>query len=470
MAALDFVVPSVQVDESDVGPRPTPQMSLSKIGIVGTFVKGPLNTPTTIGDIDQLVKKFGGYSAGLTGYLTAFAALQQGADDLEIIRIAGTGAKAAAVTLNDATEKSSVVVSASSPGKWGEAVKISVSAGSLPTKFSLKVTCGNAVETFKDLSLDNLAISSDYITLLKATNANAVPKAKADVPLVGGDDGQAVNDVDYIGTLDSDTGKRTGLKALEPVQCGIVVCAQQSSSVVHAALLAFAEGCDIEEGLRVVILNSAPNLSADGAAAQTASLDSGRAIFAYPWVESDEYSGIWVAPDGYYAGVLASLNPCESPSNKKVVGITKCEHQYTKAEVRVLTSARISPITLVNNRGFRIRNGLTLSSDSAWQQACIRRQQDKMEMELWHSLQWAIFEPHGEKLWRNIADQVDAYFEVQKRLGFIRDYKPTLCDKNTNPPEMILNRILTVIARWLPLYPADYIILRFKREMSTDQQ
>ena len=91
-----------------------------------------------------------------------------------------------------------------------------------------------------------------------------------------------------------------------------------------------------------------------------------------------------------------------------------------------------------------------------------------MEMELYNALQWAISEPHDLPLWNSVADQIDMYLQVQKNLGFIRGFKPTLCNDQTNPPENITARILTAIVRWVPLYAADFIILRFKRELTTD--
>lgn len=469
---MEFIVPGIQIDESDVGPRPTPQLSLAGIGIVGTFERGPLNTPVTIGDVNQLVTQFGGYVAGLTGYLSAYGALVQGANDLRIVRIAGVGAAAATKTFTDeaTTPAESLTVTAKNEGAWGNGIKIAIKKNA--NDFDVTVKLGSTVEQFLGLTLATVgAVSSKYVVLAKASGATTLPKTTiADIALAGGSDGAAISDADYIGSIEPATGKRTGLKALETVQVGIVLCAQQHSSQIHTALITFCENCDIEEGLRVAILNTAPGKSVDAAAAQTAGLDSDRAIFIYPWVEPEDLPGRYVAPDGYYAGRLSYLEPHKSPSNKQIFGITSCENQYTYAEVKVLTLARISPITLVNNRGFRIRNGLTMSSDSAWSQTNIRRQQDKMEMELYHAMQWAISEPHAEPLWRAIGDQVDMYLQVQKNLGFIRGYKPTLCNAQTNPPEMVTSRILTTIIRWLPLYAADYIILRFKREISVDNK
>ncbi|WP_425061421.1 phage tail sheath subtilisin-like domain-containing protein [Sporomusa carbonis] len=466
---MEFIVPGVQIDESDVGPRPTQQLSLSGIGIVGTFERGPLNTPTTVGDIQQLTDKFGGYVEGLTGYVSAYGALVNGANDLRIVRIAGAGSAAASKTFTDGAANPSIVVTASSVGAWGNGIKIGIAKNA--DNFDLTLKYGSAVERYAGLTLNTLAkVTSKFITVSKAEGAEGMPETVPDTSLTGGNDGAAPTDADYIGKVDSATGARSGLKALEPVQVGIVLCAQQYSPQIHTALVSFCENCDLDEGLRVAILNTAPGLSVDAAIAQTQALDSDRGIFVYPWVEPEDLPGQFVAPDGYYAGRLSVINPHESPSNKQILGITSCENMYTYAEVKALTLARISPITLVNNRGFRIRNGLTLSSDSAWSQTNIRRQQDKMEMEVYHALQWAISEPHAEPLWRAVADQVDMYLQVQKNLGFIRGYKPTLCDANTNPPEMVTARILTFILRWLPLYAADYIVGRMKREMSVENK
>lgn len=463
--ALEFVVPSVQIDESDVGTRSTNQLSLSGIGIVGTFQKGPVNTPTTVGDAIQFAKLFGVDLDGLTGPKSVKGCFDQGANDLRIVRIVGTGAASATVTLKNG-EAASIIVTATSPGAWGNSLKATVTSNG--STVDIAVTDGDSLDSFKKVTLDSLPITKNLVTLSKAEDAAALPTAVAGTPLTGGDDGAAVSDTDYIGTI-STSGKRSGLKALEPIQCGLALCAQQYSAAIHQALIEWAENCNVEEGLRIPILNSAPNLGIDAAVVQTSALstDDGRGIFTYPWGTPDDETDddVYVAPDGYYAGCLATLNPCQSPSNKQILGLRKLERDFTYAEVKVLTEARISPITLVPNRGFRIRNGVTLSSDTAWGQTNIRRQQDKMEMEIYNSIQWAISEPHNQATWNAIATQVDAYLRTQLSLGFIYGYLPTLCNSQTNPDENIINRILTFIVRWKPLYAADFIIMKMQRKL-----
>lgn len=467
--AMEFIVPGMQIDESDVGTRPTQQLSLAGIGIVGTFQKGPVNFATTIGNETQYVKTFGIDKPGLTGPKSVKGCFAQGANDLRIVRIVGAGASSATLTLKDdaSTPKVSIIVTATSPGTWGNSLRATVKANG--GAVDITVTDGDSLDSFKGVTLDSLPITKNLVTISKATGATKLPAATiADEPLTGGNDGAAVTDTDYIGTI-TPSGKRSGLKALEPNQCGLALCAQQYSVIIHQALITWAENCDIEEGLRIPILNSAPNLGIDAACVQTVTLDTadGRGIFTYPWVtpEDETNDDVFVAPDGYYAGRLAVLNPCQSPSNKQILGIRKLERDFTYAEVKVLTLARISPITLVPNRGFRIRNGVTLSSDTAWNQTNIRRQQDKMEMELYHAMQWAISENHDQALWDAISTQSDAYLRTQQNLGFIMGFLPTLCNSQTNPDENILARILTFVVRWKPLYAADFIIMKMKREL-----
>ena len=473
MGNMDFIVPGVFVDESDVGPRPIKELSLAAIGIVGTFDRGPVNEPVTIGDEIQLIKKFGNHRKGLTGILSTISAMRQGANDFRIVRIAGVGYAEAKMTIsNGAGAPVDVLeIAANSPGAWGNNIKISVKKNA--GDFDLTIKCGEAVEVFSGLKVAAVKekVMSEFVTVKvtdEALTGDLLPKATTvDTGLTGGNDGAAVTDDDYIGAIDANTGVRTGLKTLEPLQIGIVVCAQQYSERIHKALQTFAENCDLEEGLRIGVLNSAPKLSADKAAEQTKSLQTDRGTFAYPWITSVDYPDEWIAPDGFLAGVISTVAPHESPSNKEVQGILKLERDYSYAEVKLLTQARICPITLKPNRGFRVRNGLTLSSDEAWAQIAIRRQQDRMNMELYFGMEWAISLPHEPKLWNLVAECADLYFQKQKNLGRILGFLPTLCNAQTNPPENIISRILTMILRWKPLYPADFIVQRWKRELPT---
>jgi len=465
---LEYIVPRVAIDESDVGPRPTPAVSLSRIGVVGTFCKGPVNTPVIIGSLDQLISVFGGYTQGLTGYLTMLGAFAQGANDFYVVRIGSDTIGSASKTLLDAASADSVVVTAKTPGTWGNEIKTAVAAGTQEGTFKLVLIYGTQQETWDNLTLDNLAaVASALVTVAKATEAAQIPANVSAAPLTGGDDGAVTTDADYTGTIDAN-GSRSGLKVLETVQCALVVCAQQYGTTIRNALLTHCANMEIEYGARMAILNTAANISPTQAVTETASMDSMRGILTYPWLELTDHTGELIAPDGVYAGRLSVLAAYQSPSNKQLNGISQMERFLAAAELKALTQARISPITLVTGRGFRIRNGVTLSSDPAWSQINIRRQFDKLEMEIYSATQWAISEPNTPKLREAIAAQVDNYLALLKTQGEIYDFLPTICDDTNNTAESIQARILNTQIRVRPVYAADFIDHRIQRLLGNE--
>lgn len=308
------------------------------------------------------------------------------------------------------------------------------------------------------MTLDNVAdqVASQFVTAAKAPGATAIPANISATPLTGGDDGTTTVDDDYVGAIDGN-GNRSGLKVLETVSCAIVICAQQYSATIRNALLAHCANMGLEIGLRVAVLNTNKGLSPDQAVADVGAMDSMRGILTYPWVELSDLAGELIAPDGVYAGRLASIGANESPSNKQINGINSTERFLAGADLKTLTLGRISPISLDGNRGFRIRNGLTLSSDPAWSQTNIRRFFDELEMEIYDATQWAKSENNTPKLRQAIADQIDNILVVKKQQGKCYDFKPTICDDTNNTPETIQARILNTLIRVRPNYAADYI-------------
>lgn len=467
--ALEYIHPRVAIDESDVGPRPTPSISLARIGVVGTFCKGPENSPQLIGSLDQLINVFGGYKAGLTGYLSMLGAISQGANDFYVVRVGGASIASAAKTLQDSTPANSLVISAQSPGSWGNDIKVAIATGTKENTFKLIVTYGTKQESFDNLTLSSLQqVVSQFVTVSKAEGAASIPANITSTPLTGGDDGAVTEDADYVGTIDAN-GNRSGLKILETVRCAIAICAQQYSTTIRNALLAHCANMAIEMGWRMTVLNTSKGLSPTQAVAETSAMDNMRGILTYPWVELTEQAGELVAPDGIYAGRLSLLAASQSPSNKVITGINRLERFLADPEIKALTEARISPISLIEGRGFRIRNGVTLASDPAWAQTNIRRQFDKLGMEIYGATQWAISEPNTPKLWEAIAAQVDNYLALKKSQGEIFDFLPTICDESNNPPESVQARILNVRIRVRPVYAADYIDHHIQRLVGNER-
>lgn len=454
---LEYIFPRVAIDESNAGPRPVQGVSMSTIGLVGTFCKGPVNTPITIGSLDKLVEVFGGYKKELTGYKSALAAFSQGANDFKVVRVGSATIKEASVKLKSAADADVVDVKALTPGTWGNDIKVSVVAGTANGTFKLIVIFFSKTEEFDNLTLDNLAtVQSKYVSVSKLDGAAAIPKNIAAVSLTAGDDGAVTADTDYVGAVAAD-GKRSGLKVLETVKANIIIAAQQTSSTIRNALITHCANMTPGYGLRIAVLNPDKGMTTEAATALTAALDNMRGILSYPWNELADIPGEYIAPDGFYAGRLAALNSNQSPSNKLINGIVSQERTFTDADIKALTLARISPITLEEGRGFRIRNGVTLSSDPAWSQISIRRVFDELEMIIYDGTQWAKSEDNTPELREAMATQIDSVLAVFKQQRKIYDYKPTVCDDTNNTPETIAARILNTKISVRPIYAADFI-------------
>lgn len=465
--SLEYIFPRVEINEAETGPRPAAGVSLSTIGIVGTFDKGPVNQIVSVGSIDKLTEVFGGYKSDLTGYKSAVAAFSQGANDFKIVRVGGSSIKEAALKLKDSSDTDVVEIKAVTPGEWGNAIRVAVTNNTEAGTFRLTVVYQNKSEVFDSLTLDTVKdIQSKYVTAIKLEAAAQLPKDMQATPLAWGNNGADAADGDYIGTVVN--GKRTGLKLLETARVAIVLCAQQYSSTIRNALITHCANMTTGYGLRIAVLNPEKGLSVDDVCQETADIDSMRAVMAYPWCRIADIAGEFIAPDGLFAGKLATLDSNQSPSNKQVLGIVEQEVDFTDADVKALTLARISPVTPEHNRGFRIRNGVSLSTDLAWNQISMRRVFDEIEMEIFDGTQWAKSEENTPRLREAIATQIDGILDIKKQKGKIYDYKPTVCDDTNNTPESIAARILNTKIRIRPTYPADYIDHSIQRLMDSE--
>ncbi|KEO81037.1 phage tail sheath C-terminal domain-containing protein [Tumebacillus flagellatus] len=472
MANQQYIVPRVDVNETPPEPNTSAGVSLGVIGIVGTFSKGPINTPITCYTLFDVKRQFGDDAPNLTGFKSVRGAFNQEPrpEKVVIVRVASSTAKTASLDLLDGqtSPKASITVSALTKGTDGNNISVKILAGSAAGTFDLVVSYKRLPqETFTGLDLDNLGISSSYVTLIKAAGATDIPAPLDDTPLAGGDDGGTTADADYIGAQDTN-GVRSGLKVLETVNVNIVLCAQQTSNAINQALIQHCEQMNVQRGLRVAVLNAKKSATPSQAiAAQTYS--SGRAIMAYPWVYPIEDTSKAVAPDGYYAGVLATLPAHVSPSARKVQGIAALERVVPMdaydPDLIALTMARISAFAQdIMSSEIVISNGLTtfLYADPAtqndWSQTCYRRIFDKIEMDVAARTKWAKSQPITEKgMFQPLREQIDMILRDYRDKGEIFDFRPTVCDGTNNTADTIkARRVITGISV-RPASAADYI-------------
>lgn len=128
------------------------------IGLVGTFSRGPLNTPILVTSYQELVKKFGEVDPALllTGTLEGRGIFAQGNTNVYVVRIDGKTAAAslpASIALDDAeaTPGTVLTLNALSNGTWANGLAVVVSTGAITGTFRLDLQYGDESETWDNL-------------------------------------------------------------------------------------------------------------------------------------------------------------------------------------------------------------------------------------------------------------------------------------------------------------------------------
>ena len=112
------------------GVNPISGVSTSVAGLIGTFLKGPLNKATLVTSMAQFERLFGAKPApGSKSYYAVKAFFAKvGTGSLYIVRVASSSALAASATLEDrqSSPANTLKISAKSEGIWGNAISVKV--------------------------------------------------------------------------------------------------------------------------------------------------------------------------------------------------------------------------------------------------------------------------------------------------------------------------------------------------------
>lgn len=354
------------------------------LGMVGTAQWGPVNSPVIIGNMTQFAEQFGAIQNRKYDLGTQMAvAVLQGAADFRVVRVTDGTDTAAAATAQGLTATSKYT------GSGANGVRVLIEAGSAAGSYRVTVAMlGRASETF-----DNLAVGATgngiWVAIANAINqgvagqsgpseivvatagaSTTAPAVPATLVLAGGTDGAGgVGATQLIG---ADTGTRTGMYALRGsgASIGVLVDCDASSTFTEQASFG------LSEGVYMVAVGPAGQTVADAITAkQTAGVDSyAIKVLHGDWIYwSDPVNGVQrlVSPQGFSAGLLASLSPEQSTLNKPMFGVvatqrTFAKRRYSAAELASLGGAGIDVITNPLPRGnvFGARIGRNSSTDA----------------------------------------------------------------------------------------------------------
>jgi phage tail sheath protein FI len=276
--------------------------------------------------------------------------------------------------------------------------------------------------------------------------------------------------------------KATALEALAEVDDIAIVALPDAGSlgeddrnVATQYLIRHAEACRY----RIAVVDGPQAASMNEIRAFRGNYDSTYAALYHPWIEVLDPSvpslaGVPAAklllpPSGFVAGIYArtdiSRGVFKAPANEVVYGLTKFEININQGRNEVLNPEHINALRFFPGRGSRVWGARTLSSDPEWLYVNVRRLFIFLEHSIDKATQWAVFEPNGYSLWRNITQTVEDFLQVQWRNGALLGKTPeeayfVRCDRTTMTQNDLDNGRLICLIGVAPVKPAEFVIFR----------
>ncbi len=304
--------------------------------------------------------------------------------------------------------------------------------------------------------------------------------------LTGGNDGDVVAPARLLGdkaSPDIATEKATGLEALGEIDDIAIVALPDGGTYADEDLCKAAAGALIghaeELRYRIAVVDAPRASSMTEVRSFRGFFDSHRAALYHPWIEVFDPlerpaqgappRRIVLPPSGFVTGIYArndiTRGVFKAPANEVVRGLTKFEANINTARNDVLNPEGINALRFFEGRGNRVWGARTMTSDPEWKYVNVRRLFIFLEHSIDKAMQWAVFEPNNERLWRNIRQTVEDFLYVQWLNGALLGAKPeeayfVRCDRTTMTQNDLDNGRLICLIGVAPTKPAEYVIFR----------
>lgn len=510
--------PGVYIEEIPSGVRTIAGVATSITAFVGRAVRGPTDIATRIQSYADYERTFGGLSGLSTMSYAVQHYFQHGGTDAYIIRV-HNAAGTAEISLP--TSGNALVLAASSPGVWGNALRVSVSYEATKdpaTLYTLKVqelaAPGSSqvlrTETFLNLSSDPqnaryvvnvLAVESALVNVKggaptqrpTATITNADDPADASKYVnanTAGTDGANITDSQIA--ADALKADRKGIYALDSADLFNLLCIPpltfETDVDASNTLAKAAAYCKYRRALLVI---DAPAGWVDTTAAETGINTLRTAIGTDLSTNVAVYFPRLKMPDPLQENRLDTFVPCGAVAG--IMARTDAQRGVWKAPAGLEASfsgvpelayklndaanGRLNPLGLNCNRFFPVFGNVVwgartlagadmLSSD--WKYIPVRRLALFLEESLYRGTQWVVFEPNDEPLWAQIRLNVGAFMHNLFRLGAFQGSSPqqayfVKCDKDTTTQNDINLGVVKIVVGFAPLKPAEFVVIQIQQ-------
>jgi len=199
----------------------------------------------------------------------------------------------------------------------------------------------------------------------------------------------------------------------------------------------------------------------------------------FPWIKMLDPTGaspdpILVPPSGYVAGLYAKTDAqrgvWKAPAGTGVAlgGATGLAANLTDVQQGILNNQNVNCIRQFAASGIVLWGAKTISSDLEYGYIPVRRMAIFLRVSIYRGLQWAVFEPNDEPLWRQIRLNIRSFMTTLFRQGAFQGSTPSQaffvkCDGETTTQDDINLGRVNVLVGFAPLKPAEFVIVRISQ-------
>jgi len=130
---MEILHPGVYIQEVPSGARPIEGAGTSTAAFIGKAQKGPLNKATLVTSAQEFEASYGGFLADSFLAHSVQQFFNNGGKKTYVVRVAGSGAVAADITIKDRTSSlpvSTLTIKAANEGVWGNKLDVAITDGS----------------------------------------------------------------------------------------------------------------------------------------------------------------------------------------------------------------------------------------------------------------------------------------------------------------------------------------------------
>ena len=407
----------------------------STTGFVGETRFGPTR-PQFVSSWEEFTRQFGDDCDTERTFLpyAVRGFFENGGELAVICRAISSSATGALIRVPTADSQQQLVVSARSPGSYGNAISVRVRAGTR-TGVRITIRLGPKVEDF-----DNLSVGRGPNPLLDrvarcelARIEWSSPGAAGSMPnfgewiLSGGEDGAPTTARDVLGDALPSPEQRTGLAALAEFNEVALVCLPDavhprfSDAERHSLIEGITAHCERQTCFGIL---SAP-LDCGGELL-SAPVDSAAVGVYFPWIDVravGSSTAICVPASGHVSGAYARHDrECGlhvSPAGislrglSDTKGLTSRIDECTRRGVNQICSEESDASEAL------LASAVTTAIDKEWQPVQVRRFLNFFERSIQAGLTWTHFAPNDETTWSEVRKQIEAFLHRLWRAGVL---------------------------------------------------